>query len=87
MMMSKKESYMYFLNNDEDLLKDRVPIKSFYDPSDSTGIHLSVKRASVLEENIQSFFDSGEASGFDIETERRLVSILKHHRVENGIVS
>ena len=52
MKMSKKESYMYFLNNDEDLLKDGVPIKSLYDPNDSNGIHLSVKGASVLKENI-----------------------------------
>ena len=66
--MAKKESYLYFLNNDEDLLKDGIPLKSMYDNNDARGVHVSAKGASVLEENIQSFFDSGSASGFDFDT-------------------
>ena len=66
--MAKKESYLYFLNNDEDLLKDGIPLKSMYDNNDAKGVHMSAKGVSVLEEIIHSFFDSGSASGFDFDT-------------------
>ena len=33
--MTKKESYMYFLNNDEDLVKDGLPMRSMHDNNDS----------------------------------------------------
>ena len=69
--LSKKESYIFFLNND-DLMKDGIPMRSMYDGNDIKGIHLSVKGASVLEENIQSFFDSGSIPGFEFETETPL---------------
>ena len=49
-------------------MRDGVPINSMYDSNDIKGVHLSVKCASVLEENIQSFFDSGSASGYDFDT-------------------
>ena len=67
--MAKKESYVYFLNNNEDLLKDGIPMRSMYDNNDVKGIHLSGKGASVLEEHIQSFFDCGSASGLDFDSE------------------
>ena len=64
--MAKKESHIYFLSND-DLMKDGIPMKSMYDINDIRGVHLSGKGASVLEENIQSFFDSGSVPGFDFD--------------------
>ena len=67
--MAKKEKHLYFLNNDDDLLKDGIPVTSMYDNSDSRGVHVSSKGASVLEENIQCFFDSGEAAGLDVDVE------------------
>ena len=69
--MAKKESYLFFLNNDEDLMKDGVPISTMYDSNDIKGVHLSTKGASVLEENIQSFFDCGSEFGFDTPLSRK----------------
>lgn len=57
--LNKKKPYLYSLNNDDDLLDKGIPVKSMYDASDATGVHLSSKGAEVLEENIQTFFDSG----------------------------
>ena len=67
--MSKREKYLFFLNNDNELLKDGTPVTSMYDGSDSRGIHVSVKGAEILEENMQCFFDSGEASDLDFDAE------------------
>ena len=68
--MAKKEQFLCFLNNDDELLKEGIPVPSMYDSSDSRGVHVSTKGAAVLEDNMQSFFDSGEASelDFDVET-------------------
>ena len=44
-------------------------MRSMYDNNDVKGIHLSGKGASVLEENNQSFFDCGSASGLDFDSE------------------
>ena len=68
--MAKKEQYLCFLNNDDELLKEGIPVPSMYDSSDSRGVHVSTKGAAVLGDNMQSFFDSGEASelDFDVET-------------------
>ena len=66
--LTKKESYLYYLNNDDDLLDKGVPIRSMYDSSDANGVHLSSKGAEVLEENIQTFFDSGLTPDMAFET-------------------
>ena len=52
--MAQKESYLYFLNNDEDLFKDGIPLKSMYDNNDEKGVNASAKGAFALEENTQS---------------------------------
>ena len=54
-----KQPYLYYLNNDDDLLEKGNPVKALYDVNDITGVHLSSKGAQVLEDNIQTFFDSG----------------------------
>ena len=41
-------------------MRNGIPINSIYGNNDIKGVHLSVKGASVVEENIQSFFDSGQ---------------------------
>ena len=64
--MSKREKYLFFLNNDNELLKDGTPVTLM---CDSRGIHVSVKGAEILEENMQCFFDSGEASDLDFDAE------------------
>ena len=69
--MAKEESYLFFLNNDEYLMKDGVPISTMYDSNDIKGVHLSTKGSSVLEENIQSFFDCGSEFGFDTPLSRK----------------
>ena len=66
--LTKKESYLYYLNNDDDLLEKGVPIRSMYDSSDTNGIHLSSKGAEALEDNIQTFFDSGLTPDMAYET-------------------
>ena len=68
MKMVQREKYLFFLNNDDDLLNKGVPIRSMYDANDITGVHLSTKGAEVLEDNIQTFFDSGETSDCTFET-------------------
>ena len=50
--LTKKESYLYYLNNDDDLLEKGVPIRSMYDSSDINGVHLSNKGAEALEDTI-----------------------------------
>ena len=57
--LTKKQPYLYYLNNDEDLLDKGIPVKAYYDTNDASGVHLSSKGAEILEENIQTFFDSG----------------------------
>ena len=42
-------------------------MRSMYDTNDIKGIHLSVKGASVLGENIQSFFDSGSELRYEFD--------------------
>ena len=54
-----KQPHLRFLNNDEDLLDKGIPVKALYDTNDASGVHLSNKGAEILEENIQTFFDSG----------------------------
>ena len=66
--LSLKDDKLYFLNNDEDMLDRGVPIKSLYDQSDSKGVHVSSKGAETLEDNIMSFFGSGESSQYTDET-------------------
>ena len=44
--LTKKESYLYYLNNDDDLLDKGVPIRSMHDSSDANGVHLSRCRGS-----------------------------------------
>ena len=67
--MAKKEQFLCFLNNDDELLKEGISVPSIYDSSDSRGVHVSTKGAAVLGGHMQ-FFDSGEASelDFDVET-------------------
>ena len=57
--LTKKDSYLYYLNNDDDLPDKGIPVRSMYGASDTNGVHLSSKGAESLEENIQTFFDSG----------------------------
>ena len=66
--LSRKEKSVFFLNNDVDLLEKGVPIKSLYDSNDGTGIHVSVKGAEILEDNMPNFFDSGGTSDDRYET-------------------
>ena len=66
--LTKKESYLYYLNNDDDLLEKGVPIRSVYDLSDINGVHLSNKGAEALEDTIQTFFDSGLTPDMAFET-------------------
>ena len=66
--LTKKESYLYYLNNDDDLLDKGVPIRSMYDASDAHGVHLSSKGAEALEDTIQTFFDSGLTPDMEYET-------------------
>ena len=66
--LTKKESYLYYLNNDDDLLDKGIPVRSMYDASDANGVHLSSKGEEIIEENIQTFFDSGLTPGMDFET-------------------
>ena len=49
-------------------MKNGVPINSMYDSNDIKDVNLSIKGACVLEENIQRFFDSVSASGYDFDT-------------------
>ena len=60
-----KERYLSFNDNDLDLLHHGVPIRALYDPSDTTGVHLSVKGADLLADSFQDFFNSGPASDDD----------------------
>lgn len=64
----QKEKYLFFLNNDDDLLNKGVPIRAMYDSNDIKGVHLSSKGAEILEENIQTFFDSGLSAENPAET-------------------
>lgn len=66
--LSLKDDKLYFLNNDADMLDKGIPIKSLYDQSDSKSVHVSSKGAEILEENIMSFFGSGESSQYTDET-------------------
>lgn len=66
--LTQKESYLYYLNNDDDLLEKGVPIRSMYDASDANGVHLSSKGAEALEDNIQTFFDSGSTPDMAFDT-------------------
>ena len=66
--LTKKGSYLYYLNNDDDLLDKGVPIRSMYDTSDANGVHLSRKGAEALKDTIQTFFDSGLTPDMAFET-------------------
>ena len=66
--LSKKELYLYFVNNDDDLLLKGVPIRSMYDISDVNGVHVSTKGAEAIEDNKQTFFDSGLTPDMAYET-------------------
>ena len=63
-----RKKNVFFLSNDVDLLEKAVPIKSLYHSNDGTGIHVSVKGAEILEDDIQTFFDSGGTSDDRYET-------------------
>ena len=79
--LTKKESYLYYLNNDDDLLEKGVPIRSMYDSSDINGVHLSNKGAEALEDTIQTFFDSGLTPDMAFETpysKKRNQSVLSN---------
>ena len=54
--------------DNEDLLEKGNPVKALYDANDVTGVHLSSKGAEILEDNIQTFFDSGLATESLYET-------------------
>ena len=66
--LTMKQPYLYYLNNDEELLDKGNPVKALYDANDVTGVHLSSKGAEILEDNIQTFFDSGLATESLYET-------------------
>ena len=77
--LTMKQPYLYYLNNDEDLLDKGNPVKALYDANDVTGVHLSSKGAEILEDNIQTFFDSGLATESLYETpfsKERNLSVL-----------
>ena len=57
--LTKKQSYLYYLNNDADLLDKGIPVKAYYDTNDASGVHLRNKGAEILEENIQTFLIVG----------------------------
>ena len=54
--LAVKERYLSYNDNDLDVLDKGVPIRAFYDPSDTTGVHLSVKGADMLADSFQDFF-------------------------------
>ena len=82
--LTKKESYLCYLNNDDALLDKGIPVRSMYDASDANGVHLSSKGAEILEENIQTFFDSGLTPDMDFETKSVIaVCFLTHPRLTN----
>ena len=77
--LTMKQPYLYYLNNDDDLLEKGNPVKALYDVNDITGVHLSSKGAQVLEDNIQTFFDSGLTTESQYETpfsKKRTRSVL-----------
>ena len=79
--LAVKESYLYYLNNDADITDNGVPIKSFYDPSDATGVHLSVKGADMLADSFQDFFNCGHVSDDELVTpytQKRNRSVLSN---------
>ena len=79
--MSVKESYLSYLNNDNDMVDNGVPIKAFYDPSDATGVHLSAKGADVLADSFQDFFNCGHISDDEFTTphaQKRNRSVLSN---------
>ena len=60
-----KERYLSYNDNDLDVLDKGVPISALYDPSDTTGMHLSVKGADMLADSFQDFFNYGPTSDDD----------------------
>ena len=79
--LAVKESYMCYLNNDSDITDNGVPIKSFYDTSDASGVHLSVKGADMLADSFQDFFNCGHVSDDDLvtpHTQKRNRSVLSN---------
>ena len=66
--LAKKESYLYFIDNNSDFLDKGLPNKELYDSSDSSGIHVSDRGADILAESFQDFFNSGPFSFDDYST-------------------
>ena len=60
-----KERYLSFNENDLDILDKDVPIRGYYDSSDATGVHISVKGADMLAGSFQDFFNCGPTSDDD----------------------
>ena len=60
-----KERYLSFNDNDLDILDKDVPIRGYYDSSDATGVHISVKGADMLADSFQGFFNCGPTSDDD----------------------
>ena len=60
-----KERYLSFNDNDLDILDKDVPIRGYYDSSDATGVHISVKGADMLADSFQDFFNCGPTSDDD----------------------
>ncbi|MCG8113313.1 MAG: hypothetical protein N0E59_21385, partial [Candidatus Thiodiazotropha taylori] len=63
-----REPYLYYMDNNYDFLDKGIPIKAFYDPNDTAGIHVSDKGADMLAESFQEFFNTGQSSYDDYST-------------------
>ena len=57
--MAQKEDYLFFLDNDQELISNGSPIRSMYESSNVLGIHVSSKGAEVLEDTMLTFLFSG----------------------------
>ena len=79
--LAVKESYLSYLNNDNDIMDKGIPIKAYYDPNDATGVHLSVKGAELLADSFQDFFNCGHISDDEFTTpyaQKRNRSVLSN---------
>ena len=90
--MAQRETYLFYLDNDQDLVNNGIPIKSLYDANDVLGIHVSSKGADVLEDTMLTFLFSGldtEAASDETRAGREIVVFfLTHlHQLKNDFLN
>ena len=72
---------MFYLDNDQDLVNNGIPIRSLYDANDVLGIHVSSKGADVLADTMLTFLFSGldtEAASDETPSRKRNRSVLSN---------